>query len=135
MVDVSSMSFFREIHREHKFHPSGSNYITSDKFQKICHARFDKNIKNERNRDFKENLHLQEQNRYVSFYFCALLKSSFAYIRLFSAAAWRMTPTLPQGGKQSKGSNPLTPSFFGIYFNLVRSYRNKGDARAAGAEA
>jgi hypothetical protein len=65
----------------------------------------------------------------------ALLKSSFVSIRLFSAADWRMTPTLPQGGKQSKGSIPLTPSFFGIYFNLVRSYRNRGDARAAGAEA
>jgi hypothetical protein len=38
-----------------------------------------------------------------------LLNSSFVYIRLFSAAAWRMTP-----------------SFFGICFNLIRSYRNRG---------
>jgi hypothetical protein len=29
----------------------------------------------------------------------------------------------------------LTPSFSGIYFNLIRSSRNRGDAQAAGAEA
>jgi hypothetical protein len=55
-----------------------------------------------------------------------LLNSSFVYIRLFSAAARRMTPSLPQRGKQPMGSIPLTPSFFGICFNLIRSYRNRG---------
>ena len=59
----------------------------------------------------------------------------FFYIRLLSVADWRMTPSLPQRGKQPKGGIPLTPSFFGIYFNLIRGYRNKGDARAAGAES
>jgi hypothetical protein len=67
--------------------------------------------------------------------FQVLLKSSFVNIRLFSAAAWRMTPSLLQRGNQPKGSIPLTPSFFRIYFNLIRSYRNSGDARAAGTDA
>ena len=65
----------------------------------------------------------------------ALLKSSFVSIRSFFAAAWRMTPYLSQRGKQSRGSIPVTPLFFRINFNLIRSYRNRGDARAAGAEA
>ena len=30
-----------------------------------------------------------------------------------------MTPSLPQRGKQPKGGIPLTPSFFGIYFNHI----------------
>ena len=38
--------------------------------------------------------------------FLALLKSSFISIRLFSAADWRMTPSLPQRGKQPKGKSP-----------------------------
>jgi hypothetical protein len=42
-------------------------------------------------------------------------KSSFISIRLFSAAAWRMTPSLSRRGKQLKGSIPLTPSFFRIF--------------------
>ena len=37
-----------------------------------------------------------------------------------------MTLSLPLRGKQLKGSIPLTPSFFGIYFNLIRSSRNWG---------
>ena len=65
----------------------------------------------------------------------ALLKSSFFCIGLLSGVAWRITPSLPQRGKQPKGSIPLTPSFLGVYSNLIWSYRNGGDARAAGAEA
>jgi hypothetical protein len=64
----------------------------------------------------------------------ALLKSSFFSIRLFSAAVWRMTPSPPEG-EATQGEHPLDPPFFGIYLNLIRSYRNRGDARAAGAEA
>ena len=45
-------------------------------------------------------------------------KSSFVYIRLFSAAAWRMTPSLSQSGKQPKGSIPLTPFFSGYISTL-----------------
>jgi hypothetical protein len=41
----------------------------------------------------------------------------------------------PQRGKQPKGSISLTPSFFRIYFTLIRSFRNRGAARAEGAEA
>jgi len=46
-----------------------------------------------------------------------------------------MTPSLPQREKQPKEGIPMTPSFFRIYFNLIRSYRNREDARAAGTEA
>jgi hypothetical protein len=47
-----------------------------------------------------------------------LLKSSFPSIRLFSVAAWRMTPTSPQRGKQPMGSIPLNPSFLGFILTL-----------------
>jgi hypothetical protein len=48
----------------------------------------------------------------------------------------RVSPSLPQRGRQSKGSIPLTPSFLkSIIFNLIKDYRTMGDARAAGAEA
>jgi hypothetical protein len=47
--------------------------------------------------------------------------------------ARRLIENFAQEGGQ--GGLPLTPSFFGIYFNLIRSYRNRGDARATGAEA
>jgi hypothetical protein len=43
-----------------------------------------------------------------------------------------MTPSLPQRGKQPKGSIPLTPSFFGVYFNLIRNYRNRGMPKRRG---
>ncbi len=46
IIDVSPMSFFSGIHSEHKFHPNGNTYVTSDKFQMICLLRFDKNITN-----------------------------------------------------------------------------------------
>jgi hypothetical protein len=49
----------------------------------------------------------------------ALLKSSFFSIRLFSAAAWRMTPSLPQRGKQPKGSIPFDPLFFSGYISTL----------------
>ena len=48
----------------------------------------------------------------------------------------RVTPSLPQRGRQPKGSIPLTPSFFkSIIFNVISDYRNMGDAQAAGTEA
>ncbi len=51
-----------------------------------------------------------------------------------------VTPSLPQRGKQPKGSAPLTPFFSGIFslnfsINLIQSCRNMGDAHAAGVEA
>ena len=79
---------------------------------------------------------IKSQGIHGFFFFCGSVEILFFFvIRLFSAAAWRVTPSLPQRGKQPKGSIPLTPSFFGVFFNLIRSYRNRGDARAAGAEA
>jgi hypothetical protein len=46
-----------------------------------------------------------------------------------------VTPSLPQRGRQRKGSIPSTPPIFQKFINLLRDYRNMGDARAAGAEA
>ena len=60
------------------------------------------------------------------------MKSSFVYIRLFSAAAWRMTPSLPQRGKQSKGSIPLTPSFFQDIFQPYQELSQQGGCPSGG---
>jgi len=47
----------------------------------------------------------------------------------------RITPSLLPEGRQYAGSIPLTPLFWSIIFNLIRVYRNRRDARAAGVEA
>ena len=47
----------------------------------------------------------------------------------------RVTPSLPQRGRQRKGSLPLTPFFGGIFTNLLGAYPCVGDARAVGVEA
>ena len=44
----------------------------------------------------------------------------------------KVTPPLPQRGRQPKGSIPLTP-FYDLV-NLMSGNRNVGDAQAAGAE-
>ncbi len=44
-------------------------------------------------------------------------------------------PLSPQKVEATQREHPPDPLFFGIYFNLIRSYRNRGDAKAAGAEA
>jgi hypothetical protein len=45
-------------------------------------------------------------------------------------------PLSPPEGEAAQGEHPLDPLlFFRIYFNRIRSYRNRGDARATGAEA
>jgi len=49
----------------------------------------------------------------------ALLKSSFVSIRLFSAAAWRMTPSLPQRGEAAQGEHPLDSLFFLGYISTL----------------
>ena len=38
----------------------------------------------------------------------------------------RVTPSLPQWGRQHAGSIPLTPSFSEYFFNLISGYRNRG---------
>ena len=47
----------------------------------------------------------------------------------------RVTPSLPQRGRQRKGSLRMTPCFGGIFTNLLWVYPCVGDARAVGAEA
>jgi len=61
-------------------------------------------------------------------------KSSFIYIRLFSAAAWRMTPSLSQSGKQPKGSIPLTPFFLG-YISTLSGVIAIGGCPSGGGES
>lgn len=41
----------------------------------------------------------------------------FSVIRIFSAAVWRVIPSLPQRGKQDMGSVPVSP-FFGVILTL-----------------
>ena len=43
----------------------------------------------------------------------------FPDISLFSAAAMRVTPSLPQWGRQPKGSIPLTPLLSDFFINLL----------------
>ena len=64
-----------------------------------------------------------------------LCRNSFFLTRLISAVDMRVTPSLPQRGRQPKGSIPLDPHFRGIFINLLRDYHIFGDALAAGAEA
>ena len=47
----------------------------------------------------------------------------------------RVTPSLPQWGRQPKGGIPLTPPFFGVFYQHSEGFALFGDARAAGAEA
>jgi hypothetical protein len=45
----------------------------------------------------------------------------------------RVTTSLPHRGRQHAGSIPLPPSFLkSIIFNLIRSYRNRGDDESGG---
>jgi hypothetical protein len=59
----------------------------------------------------------------------------FCVIRLFSAAAGRVTPSLPQRGGRHAGSIPLPPLLLRFFINLLMIIALLGDARAAGAEA
>jgi hypothetical protein len=43
----------------------------------------------------------------------------FSVIRLFSAAARRVTPSLPQRGRQHAGSIPLPPRWLWFFINLL----------------
>ena len=54
----------------------------------------------------------------------------FDYILL---VIMRVTPSLPQRGRQREGVRPLDPR--GIFTTLLRAYPDVEDARAAGAEA
>ena len=49
--------------------------------------------------------------------------------------AMRVTPSLPQRGRQHAGSIPLTPFLSGFSINLLVIIALLWDARAAGAEA
>jgi hypothetical protein len=44
----------------------------------------------------------------------------------------RVTPSLPRRGRQHAGSIPLPPLLSEIIFNLLRSYRNRGDDESGG---
>jgi hypothetical protein len=47
----------------------------------------------------------------------------------------RVTPSLPQWGRQHAGSIPLPPRLLRFFINLLMIIALLGDARAAGAEA
>jgi hypothetical protein len=66
----------------------------------------------------------------------ALLKPSFFSHSEILCGSYEGNPLSPPKGEAACGEHPLDPLFFrSIIFNLIRSYRNRGDAQAAGAEA
>jgi len=59
----------------------------------------------------------------------------FCVIRLFSAAAKRVTSSLPRGGGSMWGASPYPLFWFDFSINLLMIIALWGDAQAAGAEA
>ena len=56
----------------------------------------------------------------------------FFVICLFSAAAGRVTPSLPQRGRQHTGSIPLPPLLSGFFINLLMIIAISGDDESGG---
>jgi hypothetical protein len=66
----------------------------------------------------------------------ALLKLSFSRHSAILCSSYEGNPLSPPKGEAVQGEHPLDPLFFrSIIFNLIRGYRNMGDAQVAGAEA
>jgi hypothetical protein len=60
-----------------------------------------------------------------------LKSSSFLHSFIISCSL-ENDPLSPPEGEAAQREHPRNPRFFGVYFNLLRSYRNRGDAQAAG---
>jgi hypothetical protein len=77
-----------------------------------------------------------KNSKELFFGFWALLEPSFSRHSVILCGSYEGNPLSPPQGETACGEHPLDPLFFrSIIFNLIRDYRNMGDARAAGAEA
>jgi hypothetical protein len=88
-----------------------------------------------RGRQPKENIPLTPvfQSSLFFGFFGSVEILMYPAIRLYSSVIMRVTPSLPQRGKQREGEHPFDPR--GIFTNLLWVYPCVGDAQAAGAEA
>ena len=57
-----------------------------------------------------------------------------SHLIILCTCSYEGDPLLPQWGKQSKGTIPLTASFSGVLFSIIRWYRNREAARSGGRE-